>query len=84
MNLQENKCKICGLELEIYDIDHIIPYSIVKCHELKNLQALCSNCHAKKSRKEYKKIQFVKNLNEKYCWKCNIVYSKYFNHICYV
>ena len=34
-----------------YDIDHIEEFSITQNNELENLQALCHNCHAVKTKK---------------------------------
>ena len=33
-----------------YEIDHIVEYSIKQDDSIENLQALCSNCHAFKTR----------------------------------
>lgn len=47
--LADGKCQICGIELgREWHVDHIIPYSIVQCTELDNLQALCPTCNLKK------------------------------------
>jgi len=41
------KCKICDKASTetMMEIHHIIPYRIVKCHELDNLMLLCVDCH---------------------------------------
>ena len=50
-------CQICGLkDVEIIEIDHIIPKSVrpdLK-FELSNLMCLCPNCHRRKTNREKK------------------------------
>ncbi len=47
-------CRACAVSLECleYDIDHIVPRSRGGSDERTNLQALCVQCHAAKSRSE--------------------------------
>jgi len=47
--IQKNRCKACGKKSEVLDIDHIDDDS--SNNSLDNAQALCPNCHAKKTRK---------------------------------
>lgn len=46
---QKNKCKDCGNKSKIWDFDHIDGDN--SNNSLNNCQALCPNCHAKKTRK---------------------------------
>jgi 5-methylcytosine-specific restriction endonuclease McrA len=49
---QEYKCADCGelLHPRAMDIDHIVPLHAGGEDVAQNLQALCANCHAKKTR----------------------------------
>ena len=47
--IQKNRCKACGKKSNVLDIDHIDGNS--SNNSLDNAQALCPNCHAKKTRK---------------------------------
>lgn len=59
---QQNKCNTCSSELsDYYEIDHIIAMQFGGTDELNNLQALCCECHARKSRTENKKRQQIKD-----------------------
>jgi len=53
---QKNKCNHCDRKSKIWDFDHIDGDS--SNNSLSNCQALCPNCHAKKTRK-------IKNRNVK-------------------
>lgn len=56
---QKWTCAMCNDLLNAaFEIDHLIPYALVG--ENTALQALCSNCHAFKSRSEQSHIYFVK------------------------
>jgi 5-methylcytosine-specific restriction protein A len=51
---QEYKCNICVKILPISsEIDHIIPLYQGGSNDIKNLQGLCSGCHASKTPKDY-------------------------------
>jgi len=53
---QQWKCQICSLLLEAtYEIDHVIPKCKGGTNDENNLQALCPNCHRKKTRKDISK-----------------------------
>jgi hypothetical protein len=83
LNRQRHKCNMCCVFLDVYDIDHIVPYRIHSVHTLKNLQALCPTCHARKTRKEAKDlalyVQCEKTQSQRYCWTCKRVVSAYFD-----
>jgi len=49
LSVQKNKCNDCGSKSKIWDFDHIDGNS--SNNSLDNCQALCPNCHAKKTRK---------------------------------
>jgi len=46
---QNYRCNICDKESDVWDFDHIDGDS--SNNSLENCQALCPNCHAKKTRK---------------------------------
>ena len=75
------KCAHCRVYTDIFDIDHIIPRSITKNNHPSNLQTLCPNCHARKTRREqihiirYKKY---KHTRTPICWECKKHVSPYF------
>jgi len=48
--LQNNRCMNCGYSLDVYEFDHIDGNR--ENNSLFNCQALCPNCHAKKTRKK--------------------------------
>jgi len=47
---QNYRCRICGISLDIYDFDHI--NGDKSDNSIPNCQALCPNCHAKKTRRQ--------------------------------
>jgi len=47
---QKGKCKLCKKKIEVRDFDHIDGNS--SNNDISNCQALCPNCHAKKTRKK--------------------------------
>jgi len=49
LKMQNNRCKSCGKKLDTKDFDHIDTDSSNK--SLENCQALCLDCHGKKTRK---------------------------------
>jgi 5-methylcytosine-specific restriction endonuclease McrA len=60
---QKRLCNVCSDVLDVYDIDHIVPYRICQEHKLSNLQALCPTCHARKTRSEAKYVaEYKQNL----------------------
>ena len=82
LNRQNHKCKICSIFLDVYDIDHIVPYRICQEHNVSNLQALCPNCHARKTRSEAiyltKYIRCEETKSYRFCWNCKQIVSSYF------
>ena len=81
---QKHKCNVCSVFLDVYDIDHIVPYRIHPVHKLSNLQALCPTCHARKTRRETYHLHMYSKCEEtesyRYCWTCKKVVSKYFGY----
>jgi hypothetical protein len=79
---QQNKCNVCCDVLDVYDIDHKVPYRVCQEHKLSNLQALCPNCHARKTRREAKQLsEYVRceqTISYRLCWGCKKVVSAYF------
>ena len=79
---QNHKCNVCSIFLDVYDIDHIVPYRIHPVHRLKNLQALCPTCHARKTRREARELSLYakcqQTQSQRYCWTCKKIVSKYF------
>ena len=59
---QKNKCKSCRKKSDHFDLDHIDGNK--SNNDITNCQALCPNCHAKKTRKKEK--EKAKKLNR---WK---------------
>ncbi len=49
LRLQDHKCNVCNRLLDVVDYDHKDGDS--SNNDISNCQALCPNCHAKKSRK---------------------------------
>ena len=59
--MQNNKCNSCSNELtEYFQIDHIIALQFGGTDDEQNLQALCCECHAKKSIIENKRRDKIK------------------------
>jgi len=49
LKIQNNRCKACGKKLDVKDFDHIDRNS--SNNSLENCQALCLDCHRKKTQK---------------------------------
>ena len=64
LKTQKKKCNDCGRESEVWDFDHKDGNN--SNNSLENCQALCPNCHAKKTRnikqKEIKLFQSLKSI----------------------
>lgn len=72
---QKWTCKNCSIMLpSTYEIDHVVPFSITFDDSHENLQALCPNCHRKKTQLENKRINKYKKLcsirKQELCWFC--------------
>ena len=67
LEIQNHRCKACGKESDVWDFDHIDGDSTN--NSLENCQALCPNCHAKKTRKikqrKFKLSQALRFLRKK-------------------
>ena len=77
--LQRGQCAECSIslhELQVFDVDHIVPWSVSRCDELWNLQLLCPNCHALKSRQE--ECKRIARHPKDCCWNCKNAVSHYF------
>ena len=82
-NRQHNRCAACRQFLETTrQIDHIDPLWHGGSNNISNLQALCPNCHARKTRIESKCIPVLINGHRKSCPLCNSIFSPYFLHRC--
>lgn len=70
------QCAVCGIvdDKLVFDLDHIIPKAHQGPDEPWNLWTLCLKHHRMKSIKE--KNFFPQQ--ERRCWACGDVYSKYF------
>ena len=77
-------CNICKESTVFFDIDHIVPYALVKHHSLDNLQVLCLDCHRQKTLDDCRAIRLAKTLGrtEALCWTCRRIVSTYFTHKC--
>ena len=72
-----DRCSICGIldKKELLDIDHKIPQCVEAPNEQWNIWPVCLRCHRLKCLKEY---TWLNQKNEKKCFSCNKVFSKYF------
>lgn len=50
---QKKKCANCETKCVTYEIDHHIPISRGGTNKIKNLRALCKECHSEKTKREY-------------------------------
>lgn len=80
---QRHCCFNCGDYNENLEVDHVIPHSVGGVTEIRNLRALCPNCHAQKSRNsnEAEKIRYAKRVKLsrcELCWTCEKIVSPYF------
>ena len=81
---QENQCASCNAFLEeTCQVDHIDPLWHGGSNLSSNLQALCPNCHARKSRVEQSCIpRATSDSSKRFCPLCKSLVSKYFIHAC--
>jgi len=49
LEIQNYRCKLCGNKSDVWDFDHIDGNRAI--NSVSNCQALCPNCHARKTRK---------------------------------
>jgi 5-methylcytosine-specific restriction endonuclease McrA len=78
---QKWKCKLCGEMLKsTFQIDHKRALKDGGTNDLNNLQALCCECHAEKTQREY----ITPQQKALFCHLCKCYYSRFFpNHKCY-
>jgi hypothetical protein len=57
---QENCCFACRRPVEDVEFDHVIPLSLGGANSLDNWAALCSSCHAVKTKADLKRIAKAK------------------------
>ena len=78
---QKWKCKFCKDMLKsTFQIDHKLALKDGGTNNIDNLQALCCECHAEKTQREYCVTKKNKAL---FCHLCKCYYSRYFpNHKC--
>ena len=80
---QGNRCAGCKDLLECTrEIDHINPLWRGGSNSLSNLQALCPNCHARKSRIEQQAMPRKVSETSKKCPLCESIVSACFPHAC--
>ena len=82
LNRQNYICKSCKKLLELtYQIDHIRPLWHGGSNHICNLQALCPNCHARKTAIETQQMP-IKYKKFYFCPLCKGRFSLYFGHSC--
>lgn len=74
-HLQQWRCKSCQSILPpTYQVDHVIPHAVFSDDSLDNLQALCPNCHSRKTQAEHMRIIRYKKKRAlakcQLCWFC--------------
>ena len=81
---QKNRCASCTSLLEAtFEVDHRDPLWHGGSNHPRNLQALCPNCHARKSKVEQQSIpRMTRYHNTKRCPLCNDYISTFFIHRC--
>lgn len=88
---QADGCAECAMPLpEAWHLDHVVPFAFGGEDSLRNVQALCPNCHCAKSLAEAPKLARLNALRrrcgptEVVCWHCERVTSSYFSesHSC--
>lgn len=62
----EGRCVVCTLRADSYECDHIIPLIIGGKHEESNLQLLCHECHAGKTKLDVKLKAKVARVRKKH------------------
>jgi 5-methylcytosine-specific restriction protein A len=75
LKLQGNCCCLCKQRIyDIYDVDHIQPLCFQGQDTIQNLQALCLECHRRKTTYEMQHLHH----NECYCKQCDVIFSRHF------
>ena len=59
---QAHKCNMCKKKMDVINFDHIDEDR--SNNSIENCQALCPNCHAKKTRKKGNKMEAFKDYNK--------------------
>ncbi len=80
-------CKSCDRILPAtYQVDHIIPHSVFLDDSMNNLQALCPNCHSRKTQREHMRIIRYKKKRAldktQLCWFCISPVDEYMSCSC--
>ena len=76
---QKWRCNMCGdLLKSTFQLDHRIPLHKGGSNDVSNFQALCCECHAKKTQEEKKKELEVGCRPYVTCTLCKCNYSPYF------
>lgn len=84
INKQNNSCNICKEMLNDYEIDHIRPLSNGGSNDIKNLQALCVECHKNKTLNEKANCEHfnIKDYESTFNIEAyNTINSKFFNKV---
>ena len=73
--LQQWTCNTCNILLPpTYQVDHVIPQAVLSDDSFDNLQALCPNCHSRKTQMEHMRIIRYKKKRAlakcQLCWFC--------------
>jgi CRISPR/Cas system Type II protein with McrA/HNH and RuvC-like nuclease domain len=77
---QKGCCNRCNVHLKqtniekLYDLDYIIPLSILKSNDISNLQYLCIECYEIKTNEDKMKIIRLKKKAKKFGQKFKICY----------
>lgn len=77
-------CRACLLRVGTFDVDHVVPRSLVPTDDPSALQALCPNCHARKTRAEAAALARTRRAGSSRwrCSGCRQVVATYFAHTC--
>ena len=59
------RCMACGKPTERFEVDHEVPVFAGGSNDRSNLRAVCTACHAPKSRRETKEAAKMKRIRAK-------------------